>query len=241
MTSPITTEGSIEDNIIVLEMLIDITPTPTLERCNRVAPGSWVGSIASSTIRNTIPAEEPDIDRVTSPFHSIHAAVSVIETIAVGCRTAGYDTAAGIALTVFIDHRATRASVHCHGVFRLVADTLYDIDFATVWPGGAGHPESGPDTAGAAGHVLQVQYYQAVRVLGLACQTDAVATASAGYGCGIRADGDDAVFNVCEIVLLGGVGVDVIYVAVSGVVFSVEGEHVEEIVSAVIILNAVGG
>lgn len=125
--------------------------------------------------------------------------------------------------------------MHSHGVLGLVVDAFDDVDFAVVGPGGPGRPEGGPDAAGTAGHVFEVEDYEAVRVLLCACYADAVATASAGDSRGVGADDYGAVEDIGEVFLLGGAGVDVVDVAVGGVVFGVEGEPVEEIIAAVVI------
>lgn len=79
-----------------------------------------------------------------------------------------------------------------HLVGGILVHALNDINFAVVGPVGAEHPECGPSSAGASGHVCQIQDHQALGVGVLAGQTDAVATVTAGDIAVVNTDVDRA-------------------------------------------------
>lgn len=106
-----------------------------------------------------------------------------------------------------------------HLVGGILVDTLNDINFAIVRPVGAEHPECGPSSAGASGHVCQVQDHQALGVGVLAGQTDAVATVTASDIAVVYTDVDGATVGTDQTVGRGGGVIDIVHVAVGGVGF----------------------
>ena len=151
--------------------------------------------------------------------------------------------------------------MHGHLVLGALADTLDDVDFATVGPIGTCHPEGGPDAAGTTGHVGKVQYHKAVGVACFGSQADRVtSTARCGIGVvdtpaglivGSREHGrcgrlveivDVTMCGIIELVKYGsedGLKVtaakDIVKESITTYSFKVE--HVEELVRRVIVLQ----
>lgn len=105
-----------------------------------------------------------------------------------------------------------------HLVGRLVVDAFDDVDLAVLGPVRAQHPEGGPATADAAGHVGQVEDDQTVSVGVCAFQADGLAAGFAG-GVGVVDADVDAVAagGVDQTAAGGGVAVDVADVAIGWV------------------------
>lgn len=171
----LTAEGGIENDIIATEMLIDRATRPAHKRRGRIAPTGWIRHCSERIRRDGVSGEEPDTDGVAGPLHGVDTASVRIETVTERSPASSLDTAARIALTVLIDHRTATARVHRDCILRLEIDAFDDVDFAIVGPRGAGHPKRRPNATCATGHVLQVENYEPMCVLGFAGEADAVA------------------------------------------------------------------
>ena len=133
---PVTTEGGIEDDIIILEVIINIAARATLEGSSSCSPSRRIRIGACGAVGDAIAAEEPDVDGGAGPFHGVDATLGVVETVAERGGTAGLDAAALAALAVLVEHGAAVAGVHGHGILGLVVDAFDDVDFAAVRPVG---------------------------------------------------------------------------------------------------------
>ena len=105
-----------------------------------------------------------------------------------------------------------------HRIASLIAHTFQDVDLTAVGPVGAGHPEGGPDAASAGRHVFEVEDDKAVGIGFGGGDADAVAATPGAFLCGVGAYGHTAAVCVDEAGGLGGVAIDIIDVAMSGVV-----------------------
>lgn len=157
----ITTKRSIKNNILILEVRIDITPTPSIKGHNRCSPITSHRLPAGDIGRDCVSGEEPDINPRTLPLHSVHTASIVVEGVPVRVGSGGCDATAGIAVILvavgILQYgpalRASRVdAASCGGVERDGVGTsevyaFYDVDFAAVWPAGAKEPECWPDAA----------------------------------------------------------------------------------------------
>ena len=250
----VATEGRVKDDVVVHEVLINITVVAAQELRSRPLPLQRIRVRPEDITWQLVPGEEPDIDILRRPLHRIHPTLPLVEAITVAAGPTGLDAAALVTLAALANHAAAGTGVQGEGVLGLVADTLDDVDLAAVGPVGARHPEGGPDPAGGTGHVLEVEDDEAVRVLFLARHADGVAaTAGTSFG-GVRLDRDDAVVHTDEAGVLGRTAVDVVDVAVGWVIFlllvsagmdrvevgrayGVEGEHIKEVVATEVILD----
>lgn len=104
-----------------------------------------------------------------------------------------------------------------HLVGGILVDALNDINFAMAGPVGAKHPECGPSSAGASGHMGEIQDHQTLVVGVRAGQTDAVATVTAGDIAVVHPDIDGATGGTDQTVRRGGRVIDIVHVAVGGV------------------------
>ena len=209
-------------------MIIDRAPLATLKRCQGRAPLCRIRRVAESIGDPPIAAwQEPDVDAPARPFHRIHPALAVVESITIARAPAGLHATPLIALTIFLYKRTSRARMHGHRVLGLIVDSLDDVDLTRVGPVGASHPEGGPDAASGGRHVFEVEDDEAVGVLGLGGDADGVAAAAGGRGSGgIGLDGDLVVGGGNEVRGLSGGLVDVVDVAVGWVIFLCRGDGV---------------
>ena len=200
-------------------MLINITVVAAQELRSGPLPLQRIWVWPKDIARQLVSREEPDIDILRRPLHRIHPSLPLVEAIPVAGGPTGLDATALITLTALADHAAAGTGVQSKRVLGLVADTLDDVDLAAVGPVGTRHPEGWPDPAGGAGHVLEIEDDEAVRVLFLACHADGVApTAGTSFG-GVRFDRDNAVVHTDEAGVLGRAAVDVVDVAMGWIIF----------------------
>lgn len=221
---PVAAEGGVEDDVVVLEMLVDVTAALAVVGSAADEAGAGMPPCARVRVRARDVAgfaaarEKPDVDPAAGPLHGVDAAVGVIEpcTEAVGVR--GLDVAAQGALAGAAGEAAPVAGVHGHAVAARGIDALDDVDFAAVGPVRARHPEGGPGAADAAGHVCEIEDYEAVGVLGFASEAYAGAASAGGYVCVIDAEGHLAIADVEHVHGVGGCLVDVIDVPMGWVI-----------------------
>ncbi len=90
-----------------------------------------------------------------------------------------------------------------------------------VW---SGHPERRPYSASITGHVTEIEDNEAMGVLDCACDTNAVAATAGGDVVGIGAHGYYTVLDVPQTRVLCTGFVQVVDIAMSGVVLLVEGQ-----------------
>lgn len=225
---PIATKGGVKHNVIVHEVVIDRAPLATLKRRHGRAPLCWIRRVTESIGDSPIAAwQEPDVDAPTRPFHRVHAALPVVESITVACAAASLHPTPLIPLTILLYKSTPRARMHGHRVLGLIVDSLDDVDLTGVGPVGAGHPKGGPDAASGGRHVFEVEDDETMGVLGLGGDADGVAAATGGWGRGrIGLDGDLVVRGGDEVRGLGGGLVDVVDVAVGWIVFLCRGDRV---------------
>ena len=147
MSGPATAECSVENDVVALEVVIYRAALAALEGCSGWTPRSRIRGVAAYASRNVTAGEEPYIDNVAGPFHSVDAAAAIVETVTESVRATSLHAAACASLAALIDHGAAGAAVHGDCVLGLVADAFNDIDFAVIGPRGACHPEGWPYTA----------------------------------------------------------------------------------------------
>lgn len=145
-------------------MVIDGTPLPAQELHSRPLPPQGIRVPRREIPRNLPAVEKPDIDILARPLHHVDTAAILVETAAIAPVPTGLDPAPLVALAVLPDHAAPGPRVQGGLVDGLEVDALDDVDLAAVGPVGADHPEGGPDPAGGAGHVGQVDGDEAVGV-----------------------------------------------------------------------------
>lgn len=191
-TSPIAAEGGIKYDVVVHEMIIDRAPLPPLKPCHGRAPLCRIRRVAESIRDPPITAwQEPDVNAPARPFHRIHPALPVIESITIARAPASLHSTALIPLTIFLHKRTPGTRMHRHRVLGLIVDSLNDVDLAGIGPVGARHPEGGPDAASGGRHVFEVEDDETVGVLRFGGDADGVTAAPSGRGGGgIGLDGD---------------------------------------------------
>ena len=197
---PVTAKSGVEDDMVVFEMLIDVAVVAADEAGGRVPPIPRVGMRAQDIAGFSAAGEEPNIDPAARPLHGVDTPVGIVEPRAVVSGAAlGLDMATQAPQAAAAGEAAPVAVVHGHLVLALRIDALKDVNFAAVGPVGADHPEGGPGAADAAGHVREVEHNEAVRILSLARETHAGATAAGGDVGMVDAPGYLAVADVEEV------------------------------------------
>jgi hypothetical protein len=134
LSSPATAECSIENDIVVLEVIIYCATLTTLEGCSGRTPRRRIRGVAAYASRHVTAGKEPYVDNVAGPFHSVDAAAAIVEPVTEGVRAASLHAAACASLAALVDHGAAGAAVHGDCVLGLVADAFNDIDFAVIGP-----------------------------------------------------------------------------------------------------------
>jgi hypothetical protein len=149
VAGPVTAEGHVENDVVVLEVLVNVAST--LKLGGWLAPPTWVGVATRKVARDCASREEPDADGIACPFRSVDSSTICIETGAVCCCVVGGDLAPsvciltrGIDITIgsrycsaesaSVADGAASACVKGHIIGCLRVDTLDDIDFTTPWP-----------------------------------------------------------------------------------------------------------
>lgn len=105
-----------------------------------------------------------------------------------------------------------------HGIGGLGIDALDDVDLARVGPVGAKRPEGRPLTAGAAGHMSEVENDEACIVRLFGGDADRVAATAGGNVLTVHAHVDGIVLGADQAGRLSGGLVDVVHIAMSGVI-----------------------
>lgn len=186
----ITTESSVEHNIVIAEKAVDIAATSTIECNNRQSPVSSHGIPVGDIGRDITTREEPDVDTGALPLHGVDTTSNVVEVVSVGVRRSGCHTASvvsivGVAVGV-LEHGSTLracgvdvAAWGCVESDRIGASKVHafdDIDFAVVRPVGPKKPECGPDSTDAAWHMCDVGNEETVRISLITRDADGGAT-----------------------------------------------------------------
>ena len=89
VAGPVAAEGGVEYDVVVPEMRVDVTATPTRELRRWVSPCRWIGRGVVDVFGNTTPREEPEVDVVARPLHSVDTADAGVEAVAVGTAFGG--------------------------------------------------------------------------------------------------------------------------------------------------------
>ncbi|EAU37810.1 predicted protein [Aspergillus terreus NIH2624] len=157
--------------------------------------GAKLGGVGLSTLdrrRDRGPGEEPDLDELGGPFHSIHTTALLVEGVArraLGALDDAADGAGGLAALargegaghiVAAGDIAGTAGVQHNLVGLVLVDALDNIDLAVLRPAGTDGPERRPGAADAAGHVLDIKHVQAFVVEALGFDTDGLSPGAAG-------------------------------------------------------------
>lgn len=254
-SSPVTAEGGVEDHVVVLEVGVNVATGATVELGSRLAPGIGVGGFAGDIRRNLAAGEEPNRDVIGSPLHGVNTASDVVETVTVVLVVGGILATAsarivGVAVGLLqsggaeralVGDGTTRASVQGDGVISLCVDTLNNIDLARRRPVGSEEPHGRPDTTDATRHVGNVRDEQTMGPRLLRGHTNRSTTVGRVGGGGINAHVDGAVVGTGQTAVVGSLGVNILDIAVSGVLLVEEVELVKKVCGIVGGLEAVGG
>jgi hypothetical protein len=81
--SYITAEGSIEDNVLVHEVRVDVASAATVESHIGRAPVFGDRSPVLDISGDAVAWKEPDIDAGALPLHSVDAASNIVEVVAI--------------------------------------------------------------------------------------------------------------------------------------------------------------
>lgn len=187
VAGPIAAECGVKYDLLVLKGIGNVAGAH--EYGCWCSPARWIRGAAGDVGWYGAAGEEVDRDGAGGPHGGVHAAVVAVESSAEAVGGALHDLAAGVCeLAGSIDvavgrgdgageatcvgNGAARTSVERHGIGSLFIDSFDDVDFATVWPVWANHPESWPSpTSGR--HVGQVQDHQPSVIRFLAGESDA--------------------------------------------------------------------
>lgn len=217
-TGPITAEGSVEDEVIVHEMLIDVAIAAADEAGCCSSPCGWSGVGAQGVTGNAPTRPEPDVDVASCPLHCVDPASSVIEVGAIVVCTGGFDWTAKTTFAAAACEGTSAACVHSHLVLATGVDALDDIDLATAWPVRTRHPEGGPCAADTAGHMGEIEDHQGMSVLGFACEANTVAPSARGDICMIDAKCNLSSIDAEEALGGGSALVDIVDVSMGWVI-----------------------
>jgi len=142
ITSPVTTEGRVEDDLLVVEIAVNVTAT--LEHGYWFTPARRIRVIRADVGRNGGAGEEPDRDGFGSPFGRVDSSICVVEAGAVGQSVLSADAAAcivgltgsvdiavgsvdGARELVVVGDAATTGGVKGHGVGGGCIDALCEM------------------------------------------------------------------------------------------------------------------
>ena len=223
LASPVTAEGDVEDNVVLVEVVIDGAAVVTVELGRWGSPsgggrgsGSDVGGDGS-----TVPG--PDLDGIGGPLHNVDTTVSVVEGITVrggtGVNTATVVGVSGVAVGsgggraldgTIVGDGAASGGVEGDDVGGLGVDTLDDINLTVVGPVSTDGPEGGPRTAVTAGHVVKVKDEETVGESLLGDETDGLTTVGRVHGGRVGSHVDLAVNDASKAGSVGGGLVDIL-------------------------------
>lgn len=153
---PIAAEGSVEDEVVVHEVLVDVAVVAADEAGCGGSPVAGSGVRAGDIAWDAATREEPDVDVAARPLHGIDPATGIVEVGAIVVGAGGFDGATKATLATAAGEGAPVARVHCHLVLAAGVDAFNDVDFAAVGPIRACHPKCGPCPADTAGHMGKV-------------------------------------------------------------------------------------
>ena len=162
---PVSAEGSVEDDPLLVEPLCEVAGS--LEEGRGHAERGHVGVAVGDGRRDRGAREEPDRDVRRCQLHGVHPSAEIVErgtdVVDGGLHSAAEMAISGVALS---GHEGAGHSRVCHqtvgaGVENDLAacadvDPLDDIDLAIGRPVGADSPEGWPGATDASGHVLDV-------------------------------------------------------------------------------------
>jgi hypothetical protein len=155
-TGPVTTESSVEDDLVVLEVRVPVTSVSDKGCCWSTPPSRvGVGPEDISGLLALLP--EPNFNARGSPFGSVDTSAVAVELGSVGRRfLLGKGAADVVALARSIDvavlghegaagtagplKSAPVCGVKSDGVVALVVDAFDDINLTSGWPVGSDHP-----------------------------------------------------------------------------------------------------
>ena len=201
----------------------------------RCTPGSGIGVAARDICRNAAPREEPNADMTRSPLGGIDTTFNSIESVSIGRRIAVNNVRDSVGLTrgsfigILVSLRRVGAAVDgdpaagtgVEGLLirRLQADTLDDVDFATVGPGlgSADGPVCRPNAAGIARHVCDVCNEQAQLPALVAGHSNTVAPSPGSDVLRIHSQVDLVVVRVDDASRLSGGLAHVVDIATGGI------------------------
>jgi hypothetical protein len=156
--SPLSTERSVEYNLLLLECVFNVAGTGELG--SWFAPAAGIRAVTENIGRNRVAWEEVNADGFGGPLSRIYTPADLVQacTVALGRRM--FDGASrilglvlGIDIAVSCSHRTRKLGgiftnlaawtcVKGHAIVRLVVHAFEDVDFAVFWPVGTGGPES---------------------------------------------------------------------------------------------------
>lgn len=241
LACPVSAESSVEHELVVLEVRVDITARAR-ELDHRGRPSRRVGLPDCDVLGHIAGSrEEPDLDGIGCPFHRVGASADFVEALPERLGVGGVCAAALVSLAVTLLERTARAGVQRHGVGLGLVDALEDVDLARVRPVGSYGPEGRPDAALIFGGVGDVSDEETLRIALLRDDASGIATGigrALDLGVGTEIDG---VVGVAGQRL--GVGLDgrvVLDESVGGVGLAEEVETLEEAGGVVVVLQRIG-
>lgn len=89
VAGPVTTESGVEDDLLIPEVRVDVTPA--LKLCDRSSPRGWVGVSVVDIGWDLASWKEPYRDARRSPFCSVNTPSDRIEAVAIGIGSTGVD------------------------------------------------------------------------------------------------------------------------------------------------------
>jgi hypothetical protein len=150
VAGPVTAEGDVEDNLVVLKLIVDVAVA--LEHRRGRSPVGGFRVVPQHIRGDLLACEPPDLDEIRVPLHSVNAAAAgvAVEPVAVRVARVVVDGAAGVvglsrrvdvavvrlgdgAVALPVDAAAI-GSVQRHVVVRLLVHAFDDVDLAVVGP-----------------------------------------------------------------------------------------------------------
>lgn len=93
---PISTERSVEDNVLVREIAVDVASTSSIERHDRSSPVSSNRLTVLDISWDVSTLEEPDVDSGALPLHGVDSTTDIVEVVSVRIAGCSSDTAASV-------------------------------------------------------------------------------------------------------------------------------------------------